>query len=119
MMVDFRFSPEQEQFRETIRRFAQSELAPLYRDGDITKAFPRRQMEAMARLGLTGLRIPEAFGGSLHPCVVSGIAAELIGRADFNSGYFVEQIAIHGEFHSSFTSPILQQRYLPGMADGS
>ena len=118
-MVDFRFSPEQEQFRETIRRFAQSELAPRYREGDLTKQFPRQQMEAMAGLGLTGLRIPEAFGGSFQPCVVSGIAGEEIGRADFNCGYFVEQNAFLGDLLSRFASPHLQERYLPGMADGS
>jgi cyclohexanecarboxyl-CoA dehydrogenase len=112
-MVDFRFSLEQEQFRETIRRFAQSELAPRYRDGDLTKEFPRQQMEAMAGLGLTGLRIPEAFGGSLQPCVVSGIAGEEIGRADLNCGYFVEQNAFLGDLLSRFASPRLQERYLP------
>ena len=37
--VDFRFSEEQEQFRDTVRRFARNDLAPLYQPGDVTKAF--------------------------------------------------------------------------------
>ncbi len=117
--MDFHFSDEQEQFRDTVRRFAQREISPGYRDGEVTKAFPRRQMEAMAGLGLTGLRIPEAYGGTLQPCVVSGIAAEEIGRADFNCAYFVEQNAFLGELLYRFGAPTLQARYLPGMADGS
>ncbi|GIX46707.1 MAG: acyl-CoA dehydrogenase [Candidatus Tectimicrobiota bacterium] len=117
--MDFRFSEEQEQFRDTVRRFARSELAPYYREGDHTKAFPHRQLAAMAELGLTGLRIPEAWGGSLQPCLVSGIAAEEVARADFNCGYFVEQNAFLGELLWRFGSPQLQERYLPGMANGS
>jgi cyclohexanecarboxyl-CoA dehydrogenase len=117
--MDFRFSEEQEQFRDTVRRFARTELAPLYQHGDIAKTFPRQQLTAMAALGLTGLRIPEEFGGSLQPCLISGIAAEEIARADFNCGYFVEQNAFLGDLLYRFGSRSLQERYLPGMANGS
>jgi cyclohexanecarboxyl-CoA dehydrogenase len=117
--VDFRFSEEQEQFRDTVRRFARSELAPLYHQGEMTKTFPRQQLAGMAALGLTGLRIPEEFGGSLQPCVMSGIAAEEIARADFNCGYFVEQNAFLGDLLYRFAAPGLQERYLPGMASGA
>jgi cyclohexanecarboxyl-CoA dehydrogenase len=117
--VDFRFSDEQEQFRDTVRRFARQELAPLYHQGDVTKEFPRRQLAGMAALGLTGLRIPEEFGGSPQPCVTSGIAAEEIARADFNCGYFVEQNAFLGDLLHRFGSRQLQERYLPGMAAGT
>jgi cyclohexanecarboxyl-CoA dehydrogenase len=117
--VDFRFSDEQEQLRDTIRRFARSELAPLYRQGELTKAFPRPQLARMAALGLTGLRIPEEFGGSLQPCLSSGIAAEEIARGDFNCGYFVEQNAFLGDLLRRFGSRALQERYLPGMAQGT
>jgi cyclohexanecarboxyl-CoA dehydrogenase len=117
--VDFRFSEEQEQFRDTVRRFARQDIAPLYHQGDVTKAFPRQQLAAMAALGLTGLRIPEEFGGSLQPCTTSGIAAEEIARADFNCGYFVEQNAFLGELLHRFGSRELQECYLPGMANGT
>jgi cyclohexanecarboxyl-CoA dehydrogenase len=117
--VDFRFSDEQEQFRDTVRRFARSELAPLYKQGDLSKAFPRQQLASMAALGLTGLRIPEEFGGSLQPCLTSGIAAEEIARGDFNCGYFVEQNAFLGDLLRRFGSRGLQERYLPGMANGT
>jgi cyclohexanecarboxyl-CoA dehydrogenase len=117
--VDFRFSEEQEQFRDTVRRFARNDLAPLYRQGEVTKTFPHQQLAGMAALGLTGLRIPEEFGGSLQPCVTSGIAAEEIARGDFNCGYFVNQNAFLGELLHRFGSQALQERYLPGMANGA
>lgn len=34
-------------------------------------------------IGLTGLRIPEEFGGQAASAVVAGLAAEEVGRADF------------------------------------
>ncbi|MGQ4808340.1 Acyl-CoA dehydrogenase, short-chain specific [Candidatus Entotheonellaceae bacterium PAL068K] len=117
--MDFRFSDEQEQFRDTVRRFARHDLAPLYRQGEVSKAFPRQQLAGMAALGLTGLRIPDEFGGSLQPCVTSGIAAEEIARADFNCGYFVEQNAFLGDLLYRCASRELQERYLPAMAAGS
>ena len=52
--MDFHFSEEQEQFRDTVRRFARNDIAPFYKEGDTTKAFPRQQLAAMAALGLTG-----------------------------------------------------------------
>lgn len=117
--MDFRFSDAQEQFRDTVRRFARQEIAPLYRQGEVTKTFPRQQLAAMAALGLTGLRIPEEFGGSMQPCLTSGIAAEEIARADFNCGYFVEQSAFLGDLLYHFGSQALHQRYLPPLADGT
>ena len=117
--MDFQFGEEQEQFRDMVRRFARSEIAPYYKEGDTNKAFPRQQLAAMAALGLTGLRIPEEFGGSLQPCLTSGIAAEEIARADFNCGYFVEQNAFLGDLIYRFGSRALHERYLPGMADGT
>ena len=48
--MDFRFSDEQEQFRDLVRRFARRDLAPWYRQGEVTKAFPRQQLAGMAAL---------------------------------------------------------------------
>ncbi len=62
--MDFTFSPEQEQVRETIRRFCETEVAPLVREADETEKFPRELFPKWAELGLLGIRYPEADGGS-------------------------------------------------------
>ena len=62
--MDFNFSPEQEQIRETVRRFCRDEIAPLAREADETETFPRELFPKWAELGLLGVRYPEADGGS-------------------------------------------------------
>ncbi len=62
--MDFNFTPEQEQVRETIRRFTETEIAPLVREADEMEKFPRELFPKWAELGLLGIRYPEADGGS-------------------------------------------------------
>src|SRR5512135_1938139 len=116
--MDFAFSEDDDLFRDTVRRFAARELAPHYQQHDRDKRFPDRQLKACAELGLLGLRIPEALGGSPHPCLVSGIAAEECGRADFNVAYFPLMYGLIGELLARYANPGLQQAWLPKMAAG-
>ncbi len=116
--MDFAFSEEQELFRDAVRKFAERELAPDYQRHDRDKSFPERQLKACAELGLLGLRIPEAFGGTPHSYLVSGIAAEECGRADFNVAYFPLMFGLIGELLARYASPQLQQTWLPRMAAG-
>jgi butyryl-CoA dehydrogenase len=62
--LNFDFTPEQEQVRDTIRRFTEAEIAPLAREADETETFPRELFPKWAELGLLGIRYPEADGGS-------------------------------------------------------
>ncbi len=118
LKMDFAFSEEDELFREAIRRFAARELAPSYQRHDRDKTFPERQLKACAELGLLGLRVPEALGGSPRPCLVSGIAAEECGRADFNVAYFPLMYGLIGELLARYANADLQRAWLPKMARG-
>ena len=53
----------------------------------------------MAGLGLTGLRIPEEYGGQDATAVIAGIAAEEVGREDFNAGYLIINTALNQRHH--------------------
>jgi butyryl-CoA dehydrogenase len=72
--MDFSFTAEQEDLRRTVRKFAESELAPLVRDAEETETFPRHLFKRFAELGLNGVRYPEADGGSgfdkISDCIV-------------------------------------------------
>lgn len=48
--------PEQEALRATVRRFAESELAPLAREADDTEISPRHLFRRFGELGLIGVR---------------------------------------------------------------
>lgn len=62
--MDFTFSQEHEQIRETVRRFCREEIAPLVPEAEETETFPKALFPKWGELGLLGVRYPEADGGS-------------------------------------------------------
>jgi alkylation response protein AidB-like acyl-CoA dehydrogenase len=62
--VDFRLTEEQEMTRRTVREFAEREVAPHSRRMDETQEFPRDLMRRLGEMGLLGVFIPAAHGGS-------------------------------------------------------
>ena len=56
------FSEEHEQFRKTVRAFAEKELAPHAEEWEET-TFPDWVFQRMGELGFLGLDKPEAYGG--------------------------------------------------------
>lgn len=62
--MDFRLSPEQDQLRDTARRFAQAELPELARKLEETnEPLPREMVKRYARLGFLGINLPAEYGG--------------------------------------------------------
>jgi alkylation response protein AidB-like acyl-CoA dehydrogenase len=78
--LDFAFSPEHEQIRETVRRHAESELAPLIQSAEETETFPRHIFRRWGELGLLGVRYPEADGGGGFDKVADCIVREELSR---------------------------------------
>ena len=78
--MDFEFTPQQEQVRETIVRFAADEMAALVRDAEENEVFPKELFRKWAELGLLGVRYPEADGGSGFDKVSDCIVREEMSR---------------------------------------
>ena len=79
--MDFELTEEQTIIQETIRRFAQEELAPVAEDLDYAEEFPRENFRRMADLGLTGMVLPAEYGGSGSDEISLAIAIEEIAKA--------------------------------------
>ncbi len=79
-VMDFAFTETQEQIRETVRRFAETEIAPLAREADDAERFPRDLFRKWGRLGLIGVRYPEADGGAGFDKVSDCIVREELSR---------------------------------------
>src|SRR5688500_20311772 len=95
--MDFGFTPEQQQFAAELRRYAERRLAPEYARWDSGEPFPKAErLPELAGLGLTGLRIPEEYGGSLASYVTIGVAAGELARGDFDYPLFLQLSAIRG-----------------------
>lgn len=70
--MDFALTDELELLRDTVRTFAEKEVAPRAAARDREAAFPNDELSAAAALGLCGLFVPEPFGG--NPVGVLGSA---------------------------------------------
>jgi cyclohexanecarboxyl-CoA dehydrogenase len=116
--VDFAFSEEQTLLRNVLRDFAEAELAPRYAEWDRSGQFPRALWRRMGDLGVTGARVPDAYGGSGLDAVSTGIAAEEIARGDFNLSYGVLMPALVGEVLRQHAGERVREQWLRPLASG-
>jgi alkylation response protein AidB-like acyl-CoA dehydrogenase len=87
----FLFTDEHEQLRESIRSFAQKELAPHAEEWEDT-TFPDSVFTRMGELGFLGLDKPEEYGGQGGDYYSALVLAEEIGHA--NSGGLAMGVAV-------------------------
>ncbi len=117
--MNFAFSEDQELFRRTVREFAERELAPKYAHWDKTEDFPWEISRKMGELGLTGLRVPEQYGGMEADFITCGIAAEECSRADINCTFFVMMNLLSGNMLANFGTDQVKEEWLPALARGA
>jgi butyryl-CoA dehydrogenase len=79
--LNLQLTEEQNLLRKTVRDFAQSEVRPLAKELDETGHFPRALFAKAAELGLTGVAVPESYGGAGMDHISYAIVVEEIARA--------------------------------------
>jgi len=60
----FTFTEEQLMIRDTVREFAEKEVLPRAAELDVTGDFPAESMQRLTEMGITGLNVPEEYGGA-------------------------------------------------------
>ncbi len=93
--MQFSFTSEQEEFRAVLRRFLEDKSPPtVVRRLMATEAgWDRAGWQAINdQLGLTGVHIPEAYGGQGFGFVELGIVLEEMGRALLCAPYFASAV---------------------------
>jgi alkylation response protein AidB-like acyl-CoA dehydrogenase len=78
--MDFELSPEHQELQATVRRIAQDKVQPRAREIDLSEEYPQDLFELFVDTGLTGLCIPEAYGGSGAGILGLAIAIEEIAK---------------------------------------
>ncbi|QID16553.1 acyl-CoA dehydrogenase [Nitrogeniibacter mangrovi] len=73
---------EQEMIRDTLRAFAQEQLAPHAADWDRNHTFPREALNGLAELGALGMVVPEDWGGAGMDYLSLVLALEEIAAGD-------------------------------------
>jgi len=103
-VISFEFTPEQEQFRRELRRFAATELAPRYIERAARAEYPWDAHKLLAELGVLGIGLPEKYGGTEREDPITlGLATETLAYGDLNVasapvlvGLVAGQLAAHG-----------------------
>ena len=83
-------SEEEEMFREAVRDFAESEIAPRTTEMDRNEAFDADLIPQLFELGLMGIEIPEEMGGAGSTFFTSILVVEELSRVDPAVGVLVD-----------------------------
>jgi len=78
--MDFELSPELAELQATMRKLAQERVAPRAREIDDTEEYPQDLFELFVDAGLTGLCIPEEYGGGGGGILGLTIAIEEVAK---------------------------------------
>jgi short/branched chain acyl-CoA dehydrogenase len=117
--MDLDLSQQHRLFRDTVREFAEGEIAPVAEELDRSSRFPLDELRKAADLGLLGIPFPEEYGGTGADTLSYALAIEELGRIDSS---FAITVAAHT---SLGTSPIYlfgderqKAEWLPPLASG-
>ncbi len=113
------FSEEQEVLRDTVRKLCAeySPVAVVRAMEDDAKGYPDALWKQLGELGLLGVLIPEAYGGSAQGLLEAVIVYEELGRALAPSPAFVSSVMSAGVLLAA-GSEAQQQEWLPRLASG-
>src|SRR5690349_2822287 len=84
--IGIRVSEELDLLRDTVRRFAEAEIAPRAREMDEKAEFPADLWRKLGELGLLGITVPNEYGGAGMSYRAHVIAMEEISRASASVG---------------------------------
>ena len=100
--MNLELTEEQKLLQKSVREFAEAEVKPHAKEIDETHRFPRDTFQKAAELGLTGIAVPENYGGAGMDHICYSIVIEEISRVCASTG------TILSVQNSLFCDPILR-----------
>ena len=118
--LDFALGEEIDMLRETVRRFADAEIAPIAAEIDRSNEFPNHLWRRRGDLGVLGITVEEEYGGAAMGYLAHAVVMEEISRASASVGLSygahsnlcVNQIRRNG-------TPAQRETYLPRLISGA
>ncbi|MBI3894660.1 MAG: acyl-CoA dehydrogenase family protein, partial [Acidobacteria bacterium] len=115
--MELELTEEQQQLCQTVREFAEREIAPHVREWDQGAVFPGEIIRQLGELGFLGIPFPESYGGAGLGYAEQALAIQELARVD-------PSVALTVAAHSSLcTNHIFQsgtaeqrQKYMPELA---
>src|SRR3954467_443274 len=116
--MDFELTEDQRLIQRTARELADRVLAPRAAARDVSSEFPVAELGELARLGLLGIAVPEALGGSGAGIVAYSLAMQEIARGDAAVAVAASVTSMVAELISSHGSPALATAWVPRILSG-
>jgi alkylation response protein AidB-like acyl-CoA dehydrogenase len=117
--VEFELTEEQRLLRDTVRDFAEREIAPHVMEYDEKQEFPREILRQAGELGLLGILFPENYGGAGLGYIEYALVVEELSRVDGSVGI---SVAAHNGLCAGHIylagSEAQKQRFLVPLASG-
>ena len=113
------YTEQQTMLATTVREFAAEKLAPRADEVDTLEEFPIDQFRGLAGLGLTGMTIPEEFGGSgggYRDFMV--VLEEVAAACGSTSTVLITHVSLGSQTINQAGSDEQRQRWLPSLASG-
>jgi alkylation response protein AidB-like acyl-CoA dehydrogenase len=112
-------SEDEELFRQTVKEFAEQEVAPHVREMDQAGKFRPELIARFFELGLMGIEVPEPWGGAGGSFFLNVLAIEELARIDASAAIYVD---VHNTLVNNcllrWGSPEQKERYFPRMTTG-
>jgi len=112
------FTPEHESFRDTVRRFIETEVTPHHADWEKAGQVPRSLWKKAGELGLLCVNAPEAYGGQGADFLYSAILIEEMARVGATGPTFYLHSDIVAPYIVDFGTEAQKTKWLPKMAAG-
>jgi alkylation response protein AidB-like acyl-CoA dehydrogenase len=115
-MIESLLSEERKMFRDTVRRFAETQILPNVKTWEKQRRYPEEYYKKISEMGFMGLMVPEKYGGMGGSLIDVVILGEEMGRAGVSIplthiSACCRAVAQHGNEQQ-------KSRYLPDMASG-
>ena len=117
--MDFELTPEQAAFRAVLRDFVERDIVPVARDLEHSGTYPTAIVEAMKRLGLFGVTVPQEYGGLGLDMVSLAIVFEEISRGWMGVAGILGSHSVSCRMIAMFGTPEQREKYLPDLAAGT
>ena len=117
--LDFAMGEEIDMLRETVRRFADAEIAPLAAEIDRSNEFPNHLWRKMGELGVLGITVEEEYGGAAMGYLAHTVVMEEISRASASVGlsYGAHSNLCVNQIRRNGTAA-QREKYLPKLISG-